>query len=403
MSATATSGLAVTFTARRGQRRHLHLSGSTVTFVSAGTCTINADQAGNGTYLAAPQVQQSFVISAAPAPSVQSINFTSTEPSSATVGGSDYTVTATASSGLAVTFTIAARRAPASARSPARQSRSSAQAPARSTRTRAAMRATRPRRRCSSRSRSPSRRRRSASPPGRPAEPSSAARPTPCRRPRRPAWQSPSPATAGSAGICTLTGSTVTMAGAGTCTINANQAGNGTYLAAAQVQQSLPSICCASPGTQSITFTSTAPAGAAVGGTRTRSRRVKLRSRRQLLDRRVERRRLHDLRVDGLLHRHRHLQDRREPGWQRRLPGRTASAADIRGRPSRTRRSASRPVRPAEPSLADRRTPFRRPRALGLPVAFTIAAGSQACAHLRWLGHLVYRCRHVHDQREPGR
>ncbi|WP_139019186.1 IPTL-CTERM sorting domain-containing protein [Acidovorax radicis] len=42
---------------------------------------------------------------------------------------------------------------------------------------------------------------------------------------------------ASTAGACTVTGSVVTFAGAGTCTINANQAGNATYAAAAQAQQ----------------------------------------------------------------------------------------------------------------------------------------------------------------------
>lgn len=41
------------------------ISGSTVTGVAAGTCTITANQAGNANYSAAPQVQQSFGISAA--------------------------------------------------------------------------------------------------------------------------------------------------------------------------------------------------------------------------------------------------------------------------------------------------------------------------------------------------
>jgi hypothetical protein len=38
------------------------LNGSRVTFVAGGTCVINADQAGNGAYLPAPRVHQSFVI-----------------------------------------------------------------------------------------------------------------------------------------------------------------------------------------------------------------------------------------------------------------------------------------------------------------------------------------------------
>jgi hypothetical protein len=83
------------------------LSGAVVSFVGAGTCTINADQSGNSTYLAAPQVQQSFTVGR----SVQSITFTSTPPSGAAVGGPDYVVTATSSSGLAVSFSVDASSA----------------------------------------------------------------------------------------------------------------------------------------------------------------------------------------------------------------------------------------------------------------------------------------------------
>ncbi len=46
------------------------VSGSTVTLVAIGTCTIAADQAGNANYLAAPQVLQSFTVTAGPAASI---------------------------------------------------------------------------------------------------------------------------------------------------------------------------------------------------------------------------------------------------------------------------------------------------------------------------------------------
>ena len=39
------------------------ISGSTVSFVATGTCTIDANQTGNTDYLVAPQAQQSFVVS----------------------------------------------------------------------------------------------------------------------------------------------------------------------------------------------------------------------------------------------------------------------------------------------------------------------------------------------------
>lgn len=120
------------------------VAGATVSFVGVGTCTIDADQAGNADYSAAPQVAQSFAVSQAP----QTIKFTSTPPPHAKIGGS-YTVTATGGgSGNAVVFSSA----------------------------------------------------------------------TPA--------------------ICTMKGSKVSFVGIGTCTVDANQAGNTDWLAAAQVAQS---------------------------------------------------------------------------------------------------------------------------------------------------------------------
>jgi hypothetical protein len=156
----------VAFSASAGSTGICTVSGSTVSLVGAGTCTINANQAGNGSYQAAPQKQQSFTISLAS----QTMSFTSVPPGSAVVGGASYHVTASASSGLVVAFS----------------------------------------------------------------------------------------ASAGSAGICTVSGSTVSLVGAGTCTINANQSGNGSYQAAPQVQQSFA----VGKGSQTITFTSTPPANA---------------------------------------------------------------------------------------------------------------------------------------------
>jgi len=74
---------------------------STVTFVGVGTCTLHADQAGTTNYAAAPQATQSFAVGQG----TQTITFTSTAPTSPTVGGPTYTVTATGgASGNAVTF-----------------------------------------------------------------------------------------------------------------------------------------------------------------------------------------------------------------------------------------------------------------------------------------------------------
>ena len=118
------------------------ISGAIVTAISAGTCEVDADQPGDTTYKPASQAVQTFSVgSATPSLSVQTINFTSTPPASAIVGGPGYALAATATSGLPVAFSAAAS----------------------------------------------------------------------------------------SAGICTVTGSTVALVGAGTCTIAADQSGSTAY------------------------------------------------------------------------------------------------------------------------------------------------------------------------------
>jgi hypothetical protein len=69
------------------------VSGATVTFNRAGTCVIDANQAGNASYQAAPQAQQTAIVTSAPL-LAQTITFTST-PQPSPVPGDTYTVTAT--------------------------------------------------------------------------------------------------------------------------------------------------------------------------------------------------------------------------------------------------------------------------------------------------------------------
>src|SRR5262249_31176757 len=102
VTATATSGLPVTFTIDASATAVCALAGSTVSFLGVGTWKINANQAGNASYAAAPQVQQSFGV----AKGDQTISFTSGAPANAKVSGPTYMVTATATSGLPVAFTI---------------------------------------------------------------------------------------------------------------------------------------------------------------------------------------------------------------------------------------------------------------------------------------------------------
>jgi hypothetical protein len=56
------SGNPVTFSIAGSSAQVCGVSGSIVTFIGAGTCTIDANQAGNATYMAAPQAQQSFSV-----------------------------------------------------------------------------------------------------------------------------------------------------------------------------------------------------------------------------------------------------------------------------------------------------------------------------------------------------
>ena len=67
---------------------------------------------------------------------------------------------------------------------------------------------------------------------------------------------------ASASAVCSITAGVVSFQTAGTCILDGNQAGNANYNAATQVQQSFA----VGKGAQTVTFTSTAPAGATVGG-----------------------------------------------------------------------------------------------------------------------------------------
>ena len=97
VAASATSGLAVTFTSSGACTN----SGATYTVTSgAGVCSVIASQTGNAKYAAAQQVTQTVAATLAP----QTITFTKNPPASAPYD-SQFTVAASATSGLAVTFT----------------------------------------------------------------------------------------------------------------------------------------------------------------------------------------------------------------------------------------------------------------------------------------------------------
>jgi hypothetical protein len=218
VSATATSGLAVGFTSTTTVI--CTVSGSTVTGVAAGTCTIAANQAGNASYNPAPQATQSITIGK----NSQTISFGAAPTVAVGVTG---TVTATATSSLAVSFTstttgictvsgstvtgmaagtctIAANqvgntsynlhRKPTEAPSAEQQTISFGAAPSITV--------------------------------GGTGTASATA-------------TGLATSTSTTTGICTVSGSTVTGVAAGTCTIAANQAGSASYSAAPQVTQSI--------------------------------------------------------------------------------------------------------------------------------------------------------------------
>jgi hypothetical protein len=267
VGATATSGLAVVFSADPASAGICSVSGSSVSFVGAGTCIINANQPGDATHQAAPQVQQSFTVGGGPpVPSVQSINFTSAAPAGAVAGGSTYTVTATASSGLAValsadgtsagvctlsgstvsfvgsgTCTIDANQSGNASYQAAPQAQQSF-AVGLATQTIAFT---------------------STPPAGALAGGAGYTVSATASSGLAVAFS----LSASSAGVCTISGASVSFIGGGTCTINVNQLGNGSYQAAPQAQQSFTVAGSPPPKSpQTIHFTSTAPAGAVDGG-----------------------------------------------------------------------------------------------------------------------------------------
>ncbi|OJJ18884.1 hypothetical protein BKI52_25280 [marine bacterium AO1-C] len=97
LNATASSGLAVTYTS--SNPAVATVSGSTVTIVGAGTTNITASQAGNANYNAAPDVTHALVVDKGD----QMITFESLAAKK--IGDAAFDLTASASSGLTVTYT----------------------------------------------------------------------------------------------------------------------------------------------------------------------------------------------------------------------------------------------------------------------------------------------------------
>lgn len=262
LTATASSGLTVSFTSSTTAVCTI-TSGGALTTVSAGTCTINANQAGNSAYQPAPQVSQSFAI-AAVIPGAPTIGTPTAGDAQVSVafappgftGGApitSYTATATpgnvtgtcASSpcvvanltnGTAYTFTVTATNS-AGTGAPSAQSISVTPKASQTITF------------------------------NNPGAQNFGASPT-----LTATASSGLPVTFSSSttAVCTITsGGVLTTVTTGTCTINANQAGNGTYQAAPQVAQSFaiggvvpgaPIIGIANAGDAQASVTFTPPA-----------------------------------------------------------------------------------------------------------------------------------------------
>ena len=273
LTATSTSGLTVTFTSSTTGVCTV-TSGGALTFVTTGTCTINADQAGDSSYLPATQVSRSFTVSAVVPGTPTAVTATAGDTQASVAftapvntGGTTitgYTVTVSPAdvapvngagspivvtgltNGQAYTFTVTADNSagtgPASAVS------------------------------------------NSITPKA--AQTITFANPGAKNFGTTPTLTATSDSgltvtfTSSTTGVCTITsGGALTFVAVGTCTINADQAGNGSYLAATQVSRSFtvnavvpdaPVIGTATvTGATSVSLTFTAPAsngGAAITG-----------------------------------------------------------------------------------------------------------------------------------------
>jgi large repetitive protein len=222
VSATASSGLAVTFSST--MTSICTISGRTVKGVAAGTCTIAANQAGNSNYYPAPQVTQTITV----LKKNQTITFGAAPTLSV---GKTGTVSATASSGLAVTFssmtisictisgrtvkgvaagtcTIAANQLGNSSYNPAAQVKQGIKVGKGSQTIKI-------------------------------TAPSSITRPATGSVTATASSGLPVTLTSITPTICRISGSTVTGVAAGTCSIAANQAGNANYNPAPQVTRNI--------------------------------------------------------------------------------------------------------------------------------------------------------------------
>ncbi|HUR56486.1 MAG TPA: tail fiber protein, partial [Opitutaceae bacterium] len=271
LTASASSGLTVTFSSSTSGVCTI-TAGGVLTFVTAGTCSINANQAGNAAFLAASQVSQSFAVNAI-APGAPTIGVATGGDTQATV-----TFAAPASNGGAVITGYTATAIPGGATGTGATSPITVTGLTNGVAYTFTVTAT------------------NSAGTGAPSAPSNSVTPKGTQTitfnnpgaqnfgttPTLTASSTSALAvtfTSSSTGVCTTTsGGTLTFVTAGTCTINADQAGNGTFLAATQVARSFtvnaivpgaPTIGVATAGDTQATVTFAAPAssgGAAITG-----------------------------------------------------------------------------------------------------------------------------------------
>ncbi len=250
-AAAATSSLAVTFAIAPASASVCALNGGVVSFTGVGTCTIDANQAGNGAFNAAATESQSFTVNKAP----QTINFT--QPANQTYAPVlTVALTASATSGLTVGFSSA---------TPAVCTVSGTTATILSAGT------------CTVDAQQPG----SVNhlPASLVSRSFSIAKAAQTVSFTQPADQTFAPnltvaltasATSGltvtfastTPAVCSVAGSTASILAVGTCTIEATQAGNGNYNGAATVSRSFS----VAKTDQTLAFTTSIPSGAVYGG-----------------------------------------------------------------------------------------------------------------------------------------
>jgi hypothetical protein len=241
-TATASSGLSVTFTLDAASSG-CSLTAGHVSFTAGGTCVIDANQAGNGSWAAATQKQQAITITK----KSQTISFTSANPSPVLINQPGYTPAATASSGLTVVITLDASSSGCSLSSgvvsftaagtcliAANQAGNATWAAA--TQQQQAISINKKPQTVSFTSPNPS--------PVTALDPSYT--PTATATSGLPVTITLDATSTG----CSLAAGVVSFTAGGTCLIAANQAGNGTWAAATQVQQAITITACISTDAQ---------------------------------------------------------------------------------------------------------------------------------------------------------